>query len=246
MSRLLIIVLLLMPFLAKAQDKTFTENQLKVYSDEDYLYRHEIVGGINFHSNGGLLGGFVGRYSFARTPSRYHAICLEVVELKSSREVKPIGQPNPIVYFKINRLYVVRPMYAQEFVLFRKAKDQGVQINWLLGIGPGIGLLSPYMIHYEGQTVPYDPKIHTLSKIEGAAPATQGWSRIKPKMGVSAKTALTFEFGAFKSSVSGFELGVVFDGFGEKMPIMDNGFSEIPNRQFFTSIYLSWYLGLRN
>jgi hypothetical protein len=226
-----------------AQEKKFTRGQVEVYAESEYLYRREFVAGLNLHTNGGILGGIMGRASIARSPSRFHAISLEAVEIKGLREVKIVS--NPLVPFKVNRLYVVRPMYGREYVLFRKAKDQGVQVNLLLSAGPALGLLSPYMIIYKGITVPYDPLKHEIKDIENVASATEGWPLMKAHLGLSSKVSITFEFGAFKTSVSGFEIGVANDAFAEKMRIIDDGFTNIPNHSRFTSVFVSWYFGVR-
>ncbi len=227
------------------QDKKFTRGQVEVYAESEFLYRREYVAGINLHTNGGLLGGIIGRASFARSPSRFHSISFEAVEIKSLREIRFFASSNPVVPFKVNRLYVLRPSYGREYMLFRKAKDQGIQVNLLLSAGPAIGLLSPYMIVYQGETVPYDPKKHDFRDIETVASATEGWPLMTGRIGLTTKVAFTFEFGAFKNSVSGFELGVVNDLFDRKMVILDDGINSIPNHNNFTSIYVSWYFGIR-
>ena len=48
----------------------------------------------------------------------------------------------------------------------------------------------------------------------------KGWNELSIKPGAFAKTALRFDYGRFNEAVSGLEVGVSLDFYGEKIPIM--------------------------
>jgi hypothetical protein len=59
--------------------------------------------------------------------------------------------------------------------------------------------------------------------------------------GAMAKAALHFEFGVFKSSVTGLELGYLVEGYNKEIPLIPT----TENAQFFQSAYFTFFYGFR-
>ena len=217
--------------------------------DDDLLYRREFVYGLNFNTNGGLLGGIMFKHARVINKFMFHSFSLEIVNVKHPKEsrIQNISTGSSYVPGKRNYLYMVRPQYGREFVLFQKAKEQGVQVNWITAIGPGIGVVSPYLIDYNYdndliRTEQYDPNTHrNFDKILGTGRITESIAKSKIKLGGSFKTSLSFEFGTFKNNVTGFEAGFMMDAFTDQIEIMATS----ENRSIYTSAFLTFFYGTR-
>lgn len=244
----------------------------------DILYNKEIVGGINFHTNGGLIGGAMVRYtkkiargeykfSGSNTPGVGPATALNIPSdklfwqaglelsfIKNPKELRYLNAAtnNTYIAFKKNAMFVVRPQLGLEWVLFRKAEEDGVQIDFILAGGPSLGFLKPYYIEYQYGTISkfeaYDPKVHNdFNRILGAASALTGLEESKIVPGFHLKPALSFEMGRFNGNVTGIEIGALVEAFTEKMIILEP-FDTLPpvqNKQFFSSVFLTIYYGFR-
>ncbi|MCJ8166080.1 hypothetical protein MKJ04_14630 [Pontibacter sp. E15-1] len=220
-------------------------------SDEDESFQNELSYGVNFNSNGGLIGGAFIRSSFFIDEHMYQFGGLEIVEVKHPKEIRdfsPISGES-FVYGKQNYLFVVRPHYGREVVLFKKAPESGVQVNGLAAIGPSLGLLVPYYIDYNygGQgtnirTEQYDPGRHLdRDYILGSDNVFRGLGEMKVKPGIHFKAGLSFEYGRYRESIAGIEVGFMVEAFASKPVIIPNA----DNSQTFTSVYLNLYYGSR-
>jgi hypothetical protein len=244
----------------------------------DILYNKEITGGINFHTNGGLIGGAQIRYTKKLARGEYKMsgtatpgvgattvlnipndkvfwqAGLEVSFIKNPKELRylnPITN-NTYIAFKKNAMFVLRPQLGLEWVLFRKAEEDGVQIDFILAGGPSLGFLKPYYIEYQYGLISkfeaYDPKVHTdFNRILGSAGALTGLDQCKVVPGFHLKTGLSFEMGKFNGNVTGIEIGALVEGFTEKMVILEpfDGLPPVQNKQFFSSVFLTVYYGFR-
>ncbi|HYG39416.1 MAG TPA: hypothetical protein VD908_12385 [Cytophagales bacterium] len=216
--------------------------------NEEFEYTREFTYGFNFNTNGGLLGGVAIKHSRALNKKSYQSFGLEVVNVKHEKEVRSqSGTGNFFIFGKQNYLYSIRLQYGREIILFRKAPEEGVQINGILAAGPTIGLLAPYYIRYgftsdDVRVVKYDPQ-ETPDKIKtyGTGGILQGLDESQVKIGLNLKAALSFEFGTFKSSVAGFEAGFLVEGFPEKINLMPTA----EKRAVFTSAFFTLYYGKR-
>lgn len=220
-------------------------------TQEDESFRNELSYGVNFNSNGGLIGGVFMRSSYYINERMYQFGGIEIVEIKHPKENRyysPVSGDS-FVYGKRNYLFVVRPHYGRELVLFRKAAESGVQVNAIGAVGPSIGLQVPYYIDYnyngngtDIRTVPYDEQEHSnLDYILGSDTVFRGLGEAKIKPGVHAKAGLSFEYGRYRESVAGIEVGVSVEYFPSKpviIPLADN-------KNLFTGVYLNLYYGTR-
>ncbi|GAB3826322.1 hypothetical protein GCM10028895_37120 [Pontibacter rugosus] len=217
--------------------------------DEDESFRNELSYGINFNSNGGLIGGVFIRSTFFMSERMYQFGAIEIVEVKHPKEehyIAALGEP--YVYGKKNYFFAIRPQYGRELVLFRKAAESGVQVNAVGAIGPSIGLEIPYYIDYnfggngtDIRTVPYDEKIHSIDYILGSDTVFRGLGEASIKPGLHGKAGLSFEYGRYRESIAGIEVGVAAEYFPSKPVIIPLS----KNNNLFTSVYLNLYYGSR-
>jgi hypothetical protein len=244
----------------------------------DILYNKELIAGINFHTNGGLIGGGMIRYtskfkrgeykhSSASTPGvgaatvlnipsdkYFGQVGLELSFIKNPKELRYLNPStnNTYIAYKKNAMFVLRPQVGLEFVLFRKAEEDGAQVDFMFAAGPSIGFLKPYYIEYQygtqSKVEAYDPNVHTdPNRILGAASALTGIDECTIVPGFHIKPALSFEMGKFNGNVTGLEIGALLEGFTQKMIILQtpDGAPPIQNKQFFSSVFLTIFYGFR-
>ena len=235
-------------------------------SDEQ-SYRKEFVFGVNFNTQGGLLGGASIRASRLLDDRLLRFWSLEGVMLKNGKEgntsSKVFGGSS--VTRKTNYAFVLRPSVGIQRILFRKAADAGVQVNGLLSVGPSLGLLMPYYIVYNRTyartgtynlgtddivTEQYDPIKHTNSDaIIDRGPLFSGIGQTKLVPGFHLRGGLSFEYGRYRDAVTGVEVGFLVEAYTKRLYILiPEGPVEkdVLNRQFFPSVYLTLYFGQRS
>ncbi|MDA1269552.1 MAG: hypothetical protein O2829_10800 [Bacteroidetes bacterium] len=214
----------------------------------NYEYDREYLLGINKNTNGGLIGGVALKVGNRIDDSQFAYFGLELANVKHPKEARyNTITGNNYIYGKSNYLYAIRPHYGREVILFKKAPNQGVQVSALAAVGPSIGLIAPYFIEYalnrvETVVEPYDPAIHqSRFNIFGTGRLLQGVGQSELAIGGMAKTALHFEFGVFKSNVTGLEVGYQVEGFQKEIPLIQTA----ENKQFFQSAYFTLFFGFR-
>ncbi|MBD3629220.1 MULTISPECIES: hypothetical protein [Cyclobacterium] len=215
----------------------------------DYDYDKEVLFGINKNTNGGLIGGVSFKLGSRINDNLFQFFNLELANVKNPKEVRyttVLG--NSFIFGKSNYLYAIRPQYGREVLVFKKAPHQGVQISLLGAIGPSIGLIAPYYIEYSlnrTETVreQYDPELHPSPRFNALGPGRlfEGIGNSEIAFGANAKAAMAFEFGFFKSNVTGVELGYQLEGFTKEIVLMPT----TENRQVFQSVYFTLFYGFR-
>ena len=239
-----------------------------VPSDEQ-SYNKEFVFGINFNTQGGLLGGASIRSSRVLDDRNLRFWMVEGVMLKNTgkEQREPTIAGGSYIRGKTNYGFVLRPSFGLQRVLFRKAADAGVQVNVLASVGPSLGLLMPYYISYDYTyarnggniinlstddivTEQYDRRKHNVeSAILDHGPLFSGIGQTQVVPGAHLRGALSFEYGRYRDAVAGLEAGFLVEGFTKRMLILSpdpNLASDQLNRQFFPSVYLTLYFGHRS
>ncbi|MDX1314667.1 MAG: hypothetical protein R3356_04125 [Eudoraea sp.] len=212
--------------------------------ENDYDYTSEAIWGINKNSASGLIGGFIFRFSKSIKPNHYRTIGVELINFKHPAETKKIALSTGsyFVVGKTNHLFAIRGQYGRDLILFKKASQQGVQITATGSVGPSIGLEAPYYIEYSQLSrEPYDPRIHLIENISGSGFMFQGLFQSNLVMGLNLRAGLSFEFGTFKSNVSGFELGVLVDAYSRRIEIIP----EADNYAIWPTAYITLFYGSR-
>jgi hypothetical protein len=213
----------------------------------DYEYSTEMIWGITKATNSGLIGGFMFKYSKERKEDRFHGAIVEIVNIKHPQEQKYFASEsgNMFIWGKEHYLYSLRLSYLREFTLFKKAAQQGVQVNGLFAAGPTIGFEAPYYVEVkEGKytvKVPYDHNEHQYSEILGKGNILQGVGQSSIVPGLNLKAGAAFEFGAFKANVVGLEVGFQCDIFTRQIMIMPT----TENYSIFPSAYVTLFYGSR-
>lgn len=221
----------------------FGLNHLKAQSDGTYDYKREFLWGINKSTTSGLIGGLVFRFGVASSEDKLKTMGFELINIKHPAEVALV----PGSSFKINKinyLYSIRGRYGTELLLFKKSSQHGVQINAHFAAGPTIGLESPYYIlDAENRYTQYDPDIHNdpSNQIQGAGLPFQGLFKSKIIPGLNLKGSLLFEFGTFKTSISGIELGLNIEAFSRAPRLQ----YDIESPSIFTAAFVNLFYGNR-
>ncbi len=214
-----------------------------VAQENDYDYTSENIWGINKNTSSGLIGGFIFRFSRSIKPNHYRTIGFELINVKHPAESRVVSRTgNYFVVGKTNHLFAIRGQYGRDIVIFKKAPQQGVQITATGSVGPSIGLEAPYYIEYN-QTlrVPYDPGIHRIENITGSGFIFQGLFQSNLVLGLNVRAGLSFEFGTFKSNVSGFEIGMLLDAYARKIKMVP----EADNYAVWPTLYITLFYGSR-
>jgi hypothetical protein len=215
---------------------------------DELNYTKEISVGITKATNSGLIGGVVFKYSIHHRNSAFHYIGAEIVNIKHPKEERYYSfTGNTYIYGKSNYLYAIRGQYGRDWILFRKAPQQGVQVNLITAIGPTLGIVAPYYIEYMGNdgmivTEQYDATRHqNRENILGTGGLLQGFGQSDIVMGLNWKGSLAFEFGSKRRKVFGLELGFMIEAYSKQIPIIPTA----ENYSIFPNAFLTLYYGKR-
>lgn len=232
LNRKLLLITLLAPMIAVGQ------------IDEGYEYTREFTWGLNKNTNSGLLGGFSFKIARKTKANTFRTIGFDLLNVKHPKELN-ISQSvtgGSFIFGKQNFLYTIRGHYGLEKVLFQKASQQGVQISVGAAAGPSIGVEAPYYVISGGTSEVYDPTRHTSPvAIQGSGRLFQGLGESKIVPGLNAKSSVFFEFGTFRKSILGLELGFAAEAFSRKIIIVPTH----ANRAIFTSAFFTLFWGSR-
>lgn len=212
-------------------------------------YDKEFTYGINLNNQGGIIGGIHAKFGWQRKKeqTQYHFISTDLVSLRHDKELLAtiflLG--NSYRYNKKYHVGVGRVTFGREILVFPKAQEEGVQITWLLGAGPSLALLKPYYVLYgDSDTTatpqPFDESMED-GKIWGAGGFFRGFNKSYSELGMHMKTSLNFEYGQFKSSVTGIEVGVLLEQFSKPLVIV----ARTENHSFFPTFFVNLYFGFR-
>ncbi len=222
-------------------------------TQDSYDYDSEFTWGINKNSSGGLIGGFTFKKSRRLDKKNsFETYGLEIMNVKNPEEVRyPSSRTgNYFIFGKTNYLYALRLQYGRDFVFFKKAPQQGVEIKVVMAAGPSLGIVAPYYIEravdnsrFLSVTEQYDPNNprHDFRYILGTGNLLQGIGDSKIQLGANAKLALNFELGTIKSQVTGFEVGFLVDAYFNKIVLMPAA----NNNAVFPTIFFTLFYGSR-
>lgn len=223
---------------------SFAQRQKKEEEDD---YTREFVWGINKNTNGGYIGALNIKLSRRVQGKQFTTYGFEIANVKHPKEARiPALSGGSFILGKSNYLYAMRFSYGKELLLFRKAPQQGVQISALLSGGPTLGIIAPYYVEIGLRsgfttTEQYNPNRHSMGNILGTGRPLEGIGESTIAPGLHVRTGLTFEFGTFKSNVSGIEVGVMVEGYSKEIQLMPRSYGQ----QFYPSAYLTLFHGSR-
>ncbi len=220
-------------------------------SQEIYEYNNEFTWGVNKNSSGGLIGGFVLKKSRRINDRMFETFGLEIMNVKDGQERRYNARftGNFFIYGKSNYLYTIRGQYGRDFLVFKKASQQGVEIKAVGAVGPSLGFETPYYIErgldqsFRTAREPYDPNNpqHNFFNILGPGRLFEGLPESKIVPGVNLKTAISFELGPAKNQIAGFEVGFLMDAYTRAIVLMPT----TENSAVFPTVFISLYYGAR-
>jgi hypothetical protein len=219
-------------------------------TQDSYDYQSEFTWGINKNTAGGLIGGLVFKKARKLSDRVLETYGLELMNVKNPQEVRT-NSPNTGNFFilgKSNYLYAIRLQYGRDFILFKKAPQQGVEIKAIFAVGPTIGIVAPYYVEYADglyenftSTAQYDPERIPILNIYGTGRLFQGIGDSKITPGANFKAALNFELGTIKSQVTGFEAGFLLDAYTKEIEMMPMA----KNYSVYPTLFITLFYGSR-
>lgn len=245
----ILLAALLLPILSQAQQTLYDETRI--------LYKKEIYGGFTAHGDG-----WGGNFTHARniTARTRRLIGVELVGMKHPKEVKsfnPYYEDSRGYFFgKLNSLLLLRPTYGRKVQITDKLRKSGVEVSYVWGIGPSLGLLKPVYLqigydqygqigNYPFSSIVierYDPEVHTVDAIFGRASWFRGVNELGLVAGVFGRFGFNFEYAGPATGIKAIEVGVSVDAFPEPVPIMAD-LTGVENKQFFLEFYLQLLFG---
>ena len=223
------------------------------------IYNTEMVANIGKQTRGFFIGGAYGKIKTYYL-TRYFAFSLG--ELKHHKEYKTnldnIGtsfyNTRPVIIGKQNNLYNLRLCIGEKRYFSEKDNYKGVAVGIDYNFGFNLGMLKPYYItlNHEGGVsgtdVKYSEEIEEYflnpQSIIGAARWTKGFSELSVIPGLTLKTAVHIDWGAYDEFVKAMEAGIMVDYFFKQAPVMvEQEGSE--NKAFFVNLFLNLQLGKR-
>lgn len=219
-------------------------------TQDSYEYNSEFTWGINKNTSGGLIGGLVFKKARKlKNDRQLETFGLEIMNVKHPQEVRrnSIQSGNLFIYGKSNYLYALRFQYGRDFILFKKAPQQGVEIKAVFAAGPTVGVVAPYYVEYfpeggGGFTVrgQYTPAIN-IDFINGTGRLFEGLGESNITMGGNFKAALNFELGIVKSQVTGFEAGFLIDAYTKPIEMIPS----TKNYSVYPTLFITLFYGSR-
>lgn len=219
------------------------------------LYKHELSGGPLIHGDGWGITFQYGKYVTAKNRNM---LGIEIVSMKHPKEIKSFN-PNyqdarGYFYGKLNSMIIVRPTIGRKHRIAEKIRKSAVEVNYVWGIGPSLGLLKPVylqileepgMAFQPVSTQRYDPERHFADNILGRASFFKGFGEMKLYPGAYARFAFNFEYAGTNTGIRALEAGVSMDAYAKEVPIMADVEDLGTNKQFFLEFYIALHFGAK-
>ncbi len=217
---------------------------------DSYEYQSEFIWGVNKNTAGGLIGGFVFKKARKLGENQLETYGVEIMNVKHPQERRENSNQtgNVFIFAKNNDLYAFRFQYGRDFILFKKAPQQGVEVKAVFAAGPSLGIVAPYYIErggdggFGGQTIrqQYDTSID-FNNIYGTGRLFEGIGQSKLKLGGNVKAAVNFELGVAKQQVTGFEAGFLLDAYPGGVELMPNA----KHYSLYPTFFITLFYGSR-
>ncbi len=232
----------------------FTQGEID--TQEKILYQNERSFSLSLNSNG-----FGGGYRFGKRKTYLNKVIydFDFAYIKHPKEVKISASPTSYssnrkyVYGKTNLFVNFRPSIGLQREVFSKEDRGSIAVRYYGSIGPSIGITKPvyynfYIIGiYNNEYYIIDTRVekfefvqHPQTKeIAGRAPIWKGFDELAVYPGLHAKAGISFEYSSVNRLINAIEVGMVFDAFAKKVPIMYTDY----NSQFYLTLFVSYRFG---
>ncbi len=217
--------------------------------EEKPKFKKEIFGGVNFNTNGGLIGGVNLNYFHNYSDNHFNVIGLEIVQVKhfKSLRVSSLTTGNSFIIGKHNYLSVIRPQFGHAWRIFEKAPQDGARLNLVISGGPSFGLLTPYYYSVQdddgvkSNVTTSDLLTSSKFQVLNSSGFFHAPEETTLQMGANLKTVLNIEFGIFKGSISGIEIGWTLEAYPNAPLILENEVQQ----KVFNALSLTLFYGSR-
>ncbi|MEM6765960.1 MAG: hypothetical protein AAF824_06375 [Bacteroidota bacterium] len=244
MKKLLTLCLLVLVFTCKAQN-------------EEEVSR--VPGGFIFGAQMTTSGvGLNINYLFGKSNLQW-VIALHANSVRDSREnmiESAFGdQGKRYVYGKMNYFFVLAPSVGIQHNIFPAKKGNIMDVSVGINLGPSIGLTTPYYLEvfnpvpgnaFYGirEKSAYDPAIHAYSDIIGRAGIFNGEFDFNTSIGAHARVYALLDFARAYRYISGFEVGINADLYGDPVEIVASE-GRFENQSTFISASIGLIIGNR-
>lgn len=221
--------------------------------EKRFIYKKEWSGGVIIHSRG--FGGTL-RHGIVTNNFRKIIFETDLVKIKHPKEIKVVNpffdNAKSYVYGKKNAFFALRVGAGSQFLLFDKAPQDGVEINFHVMGGASLGLLKPIYLEilketnnafiFDVVTEKYDELRHFPGNIYGYSGFNKGLNELTLKPGGYLKTGLSFDWSTKDNKILALETGTVLDLYPKQIPIMAD-FPNVNNKSVFISFYANITFG---
>ncbi len=253
--------LLLLIGIAVSGQTTIQPRQPVDYSLRGVLYKLERSVDIQLNTNGFALGynsGKIKKYNLTRFYNINIGLVKHPKEYRQSVNFQGgsvlLKSSSAFAYGKQNVLLPIRASLGEKRYFSEKARRKGVAVGISYQGGIVLGIVKPYYLNLnvtgpsgEGEIVAQKYTEDNadifldVTRIYGAASFFKGFDEIRVRPGLQGKVALHLSLGAYESFVKALELGIMFDAFFQRVPIMiiEN------NQPFFLNAFATLQFGKR-
>lgn len=221
--------------------------QGEIDTQEEYFYQDERTWSGHIRTNG--IGA---TYRYAKRIDGFrktlYLVQFDYIKDKKEKRITTTSTYNTFVYGKLNYFYSLKGGIGLQRELYSKLDVGSVSIRYFYNFGLSLGVLKP--IYYEvyssedGETttIKFDETVHGSDQFEGKAPYIKGITETTVVPGVYGKVGATFEYSKRAHKFKAIEVGVQYDAYLKRIPIMYSEDSQ--DHQFsFPSFYLAVRFG---
>ncbi len=230
------------------------------------LYKSEWAVDFRLHTNGAALAYNKGKINTYYKTSYYQFELGFISDPRERKQTKTFSNgfsqtTGTLIYGKQNSMFVLRGGYGEKRYWSEKERKKGLAVGWNYEIGPSVALLKPYYldliylietqngISTEIRSEKYSDDNADVflddNSIYKASGFFRGFGEMGFVPGIQGKLGLHFASGAYDKNVRALEVGVMWDAYIKKIPIMVET-ANVSNKPYFVNLYLNLHIGRRN
>ena len=210
------------------------------------FYRNEKSFGVMLNSTGYGLGLRYGKRINFFNKRIFEGDISILKHPKEYKTTNPYFRNNRrFVFGKLNFALTLRSGIGFQHMIFKKIDQGGIAIRYIISGGPTFSLYKPiyydviYLYENEVRSEKFNVSIHRPEDIYRPSSFLKGINEIKIIPGAYGKAGINFEYSKRDRIIHAIEIGVTFDAFVKKIPIM----ASEDNIQLFPSLFVSYRFG---